>query len=88
MKSHCWTPALITAATLLLAGCSTNPPHEPLGLAVDTMRQSQTHNPDAADQHGPLRLDGVKAHQVITDYRGQSESATGVAGDIEINIGD
>ncbi|MBA4501414.1 hypothetical protein [Marinobacterium marinum] len=86
MNTQYWI--LITLATgLLVSGCNINPPHPPQGQAVDAMMQVQTHNPNAADQHGPLRLDGEKAHKVITGYRGQAESASGVAGDIEINIG-
>lgn len=87
MNSKICTLSLLAAGLLMASGCSVNPPHEPLGLAVEEMRRVQTQNPDAADQHMPLRLDGEKAHKVMTSYRGQAESANGVAGDIEINIG-
>lgn len=82
-----WTLGMLTVGLLLVPGCSTNPPHEPLGLAVAEMRQAQTQNPDAADSPAPLSLDGDKAHKVITGYRGEAQSASGIAGDIEINIG-
>lgn len=87
MNSKIWTLNLLAAGILLLPGCSTNPPHEPLGLAVQEMMQAQTQNPDAVDQHGPMRMDGEKAHKVITGYRGEAQSASGIAGDIEIDIG-
>ncbi|GAA0702141.1 hypothetical protein GCM10009104_34320 [Marinobacterium maritimum] len=87
MNSKNWTLSMLAAGMLLVPGCSTNPPHEPLGLAVEEMRQMQTQNPDAADSHGPMRLDGDKAHKVISSYRGEAQSASGVAGNIEINIG-
>ncbi len=87
MNSKLCTLSLLTTGLLMAPGCSINPPHEPLGLAVEEMRQAQTQNPDAVDQHGPLRMDGEKAQQVITEYRGAAQSASGVAGDIEINIG-
>jgi len=87
MNSKLWTLNLLAAGILLLPGCSTNPPHKPLGLAVQEMMQAQTQNPDAVDQHGPMRMDGEKAHKVITGYRGEAQSASGIAGDIEIDIG-
>ncbi|MBR9829231.1 MAG: hypothetical protein GYB41_11385 [Oceanospirillales bacterium] len=89
MNRSNWTLSILAAAVLLIQGCSGygNPPPEPMGMAVQAMMQAQTQNPDAADDPQSLRLDGNKAQQVITGYRGEAQSATGIAGDIKINIG-
>lgn len=73
-------------AGVVLVGCS-NYGTEPMGMAVDEMTMAQTHDPYAADNPKPLRLDGEKAEKVISGYRGVAESAPGVQGDIQINIG-
>lgn len=84
-----WTLSMLAAGLVLIPGCSGygNPPPEPMGLAVEEMRQAQTQNPDAVDHHGPLRLDGEKARKVITGYRGEAQSSSDIARDIQINIG-
>lgn len=87
MNSFKWTLSALAMNVLLVSGCSTNPPHEPLGQAVNEMRQLQTVDAHAADSPKPLRLDGDKGQQVISGYRGKAQSASGVAGDIKINIG-
>ena len=87
MNNFNWILGSLVTGVLLMSGCSTNPPHEPLGLAVEEMRQLQTVDAYAADSPKSLRLDGMKGQQVITDYRSKAQSAPGVAGDININIG-
>lgn len=85
-----WTTlGVLAAGLLLMPGCSGfgNPPPEPMGLALEEMRRVQTQNPEAGRMAAPLRLDGEKAQQVITGYRGQAQSAPGIAGDINISIG-
>ena len=87
MNNLNWILGSLVTSALLMSGCSNNPPHEPLGLAVEEMRQLQTVDAYAADSPKPLRLDGMKGQKVISGYRGEAQSASGIAGDIQINIG-
>ncbi|SIP92149.1 hypothetical protein [Marinobacterium stanieri] len=87
MNTVNWTLSTLVAALLFMPGCSQNPPMEPVGLAVEEMRQAQTYDAYAADTPRQMRLDGEKAQQVMTGYRSEAQSAKGVQGDIEINIG-
>jgi len=89
MSNLNWKYLVLAAGLMLVPGCSGygNPPPEPMGMAVDEMRQAQTHDPYAADNPKPLLLDGEKAGQVVSGYRGEAQSASGIQGDIEINIG-
>ncbi|KEA65528.1 hypothetical protein ADIMK_0485 [Marinobacterium lacunae] len=89
MNSNRWKYWTVAAGLLLVPGCSGfgNAPPEPMGLAVEEMRMTQTHDAYAADNHGPLRLNGEKAEHVMSDYRGEAQSGSGIDGDIEINIG-
>ncbi|GGB88720.1 hypothetical protein GCM10011352_13420 [Marinobacterium zhoushanense] len=89
MSRFNWKYMALALGLMFVPGCSGfgNPPPEPMGMALEEMRQAQTYDAYAADNPKPLRLNGDKGEQVILEYRGKAQSSSGIQGDIEINIG-
>jgi type IV pilus biogenesis protein CpaD/CtpE len=87
-------PLMLAGATLVLAGCASDPKqeHDPaFGSSVRQMIQAQIHDPKAAANppaEAPDGVDGQRAEQVVQTYRKDADKPSAVRERLTIQVSD